>query len=400
VTNSLFCKTFAMALLFGCIAIQAQPPARKAGGTRTSAAIEQLGKRALAARDAGDTTEAIKLFRQGLKSSPTWAEGWWYLGTLFYDLERHAEARDALKRLAVIKADGGPTWALIGLCEFALREYQPALLHLSRARLLSYGGNEQIAFTSNYHYALLLTRFEQYEAGSEVLSVLTRLQPGNPAIVEALGINLLRLSFLPAEVPPEKRELVLRLGRAGSRAINRKLEEKPDEILTEFADLIKDYPKTSNLHYSLGLFLLGSQPDEALAEFQSELQLSPKHVAARLQIAFEYMKRNDFKAGLPYAEQAVQLDPNSFAAHNALGRILLELEQTDRAIKELEAGMKLAPDSPEMHFALARAYSKAGRKPEATKARNEFMRLDKLRRSQRESQVGPTAPETPGNPKP
>jgi predicted Zn-dependent protease len=104
---------------------------------------------------------------------------------------------------------------------------------------------------------------------------------------------------------------------------------------------------------------------------------------------------------LPFAEQAVQHDPTSFPARNALGRLLLELEQTDRAIKELETGVKLAPDSPEMRFALARAYSRAGRKNEATKERAEFMRLDKLRRARREGLRSPIPAEsgqTPSNP--
>ncbi|NOT60077.1 MAG: tetratricopeptide repeat protein [Acidobacteria bacterium] len=382
--------------LFACFClpmfVAAQKPQRKPTVSRKSSpALEQLSQRAAAARDNNQLEEAIALYRQGLKANPTWAEGWWYLGTLLYELERHGEARDALRRMATLNPNGGPTWSLIGLCEFQLREYQQALLHLTRARTLGLGGNEQMAYVNNYHAALLLTRFEQYEAGLELLNILLRQQNANPALVEALGLNLMRAPYLPAELPPDKRERMLRLGKAGALAIGNKLED----TRREFNDLIKDYPQTANLHYALGIFLLPSLPDDALAEFRRELELSPRHVPAQLQLAFEYLKRNEYAQGLPFAEQAVQLDANSFPARNVLGRLLLELDQTERAIKELEAGTKLAPDSPEMHFALARAYSKVGRKTEATKARTEFMRLDKMRRSQRESQFGPAAPETP-----
>jgi len=69
-----------------------------------------------------------------------------------------------------------------------------------------------------------------------------------------------------------------------------------------------------------------------------------------------------------------------FAARNALGRILLGMGETGRAIQELETGVKLAPDSPDMHFALARAYAQVGRKQDAARARTEFQKLDKIRR--------------------
>jgi Flp pilus assembly protein TadD len=41
--------------------------------------------------------------------------------------------------------------------------------------------------------------------------------------------------------------------------------------------------------------------------------------------------------------------------------------------------VRLAPDSPQAHFHLARAYQRAGRKEDADKARLAFMRLDRRR---------------------
>lgn len=371
-------------VLSGLTISSAQTAKRRPGASASAGSFDQLARRAAAARDANQTEDAIMLYQKALKLRPSWDEGWWYLGTLLYDLERHAEARDVLKKLAALKSDGGPTWALIGLCEFQLREYQPALIHLARARTLGIGGHEQLAFAANYHAALLLTRFEQFEAGFEILTVLAKGHPGNPAIVEAFGINLLRLPFLPAELPPEKRELILRMGRAADSF----LSNRRDESRREFEDLVKDYPQTPNIHYAFGVFQLSDAPDAALEQFRSELKVSPKHVPSLLQIAFEYLKRSDHATGLPFAEQAVAIDPNSFPVRNALGRLLLEAGQTERAIKELEIGVKIAPDSPEMRFALARAYSKAGRKAEAAKEREEFIKLDKIRRARRE---GPPA---------
>jgi len=107
-------------------------------------------------------------------------------------------------------------------------------------------------------------------------------------------------------------------------------------------------------------------------------------VPSLLQMAFEYLKRNEHETALPLAEQAAQLAPKMYPARNALGRVLLELGQVDRAVKELEEGARLAPDVPEMYYALARAYTRAGRKQDAARARETFQRLEKLRNAQRD----------------
>ena len=56
-----------------------------------------------------------------------------------------------------------------------------------------------------------------------------------------------------------------------------------------------------------------------------------------MQIAYEYLKRGDGAAALPWAQQAVAAAPNAFPAHKALGQALLETGDVDGAIKELHA---------------------------------------------------------------
>src|SRR5262249_17844680 len=155
----------------------------------------------------------------------------------------------------------------------------------------------------------------------------------------------------------------------------------PAQHSTESADY---YPDSHGWHYAYGLLLLRYDPGAAIEEFRRELRISPKHVHARLQIAFEMIKQGRHAEGAPYAEESVKLAPDLFATHNALGRILLETGEIERAVKELEIAVKLAPDSPEMYFALARAYNRAKRPKDAERARAEFTRLSKIRQARRE----------------
>jgi predicted Zn-dependent protease len=107
-------------------------------------------------------------------------------------------------------------------------------------------------------------------------------------------------------------------------------------------------------------------------------------VYARLDLAFELLRRGEYAAALPPAEEAVKLAPGLFAAHHAVGRALAETGELERGIRELEAAARLAPESPEMHFALARAYAKAGRKADAERERTTFSELDQKRREKRQ----------------
>jgi predicted Zn-dependent protease len=150
------------------------------------------------------------------------------------------------------------------------------------------------------------------------------------------------------------------------------------EAQKEFESLVASYPRTPNIHYLFGSSLMISDPDAGLLELRKELDVSPRHVPALLQIAFEYLRRGEAATALPYARQAVEIDANSFAAHNALGRALVESGDLEKGILELELSKKQAPGSPQTRIALASAYAKAGRSAEAARERAEFLRLKQL----------------------
>jgi predicted Zn-dependent protease len=137
------------------------------------------------------------------------------------------------------------------------------------------------------------------------------------------------------------------------------------------------------VHYAYGVFLLAEEPDTGIQELMKELAITPGDLWSMLQLAFEYLKRSDNAQAKTWAEKAAQADPGSFVAHKALGQALLELGDTEGAIKHLERGVQLAKDSPALRFQLAKAYQKAGRTADAQRERAEFVRLDRLVRTSR-----------------
>lgn len=354
-------------------------PAQPKLSAQALATYNEAVKQGDALREAGRLNEAVSYYVQALRIRPDWAEGWWHVGTILYDGDHYADARDALRNLVALDPKKGPAWALLGLCEFQTREYERALASLQRGRTLGLSGNRELENVVRYHGALLYIRMEQFEVAFEVLREFMMSGNESPKVIEAYGLTMLRLPFLPNEIPPDKREQVILAGRAGFNMAARRKEEARqafDELLARYAD-------APNVRYAHGVFLMGQDTDAAMQEFQRELDKTPNHVPAMLQMAFEYLKRGEFETALPLAEKCVQLAPKMYPARNALGRLLLELEQPERAVKELEEGVRLAPESPEMHYALARAYTRVGRKQEAAKEREIFQRLEKVYNARR-----------------
>ena len=351
-------------------------PAAKASGASD---FDRLVKAATEARLAERWDDAIALYAKVVKLKPDYVEGHWYHGTAQYTLDNFTGCRDSFRRVLRLAPKNGGAYAFLGLCEFGLKEYDRALEHLLQSRMLGVGDSPDLGSTARYHAAILMTRMEQYEQALETLGEFASEGNDNPRVIEAMGIATLRMPMLPLEAPSDRREMVLMAGRASYMMATRNTASAEKA----FEALAFRYPETPNVHYAFGVFLLQEKPDLAIEEFKRELELQPQHPWSLMQLAYEYLKRGEGSAALPWAQQAVAVAPNAFPAHKALGQALLETGDIEGAIRELEIGIKLAPQSPGLHFTIARAYQRAGRLDDATRARNEFTRLDRLARTQR-----------------
>lgn len=365
---------FAIGIGIACQGLAADAPPRKAPGPPSTVAtrLSTLETQAEAARAANRIDDAIALYKKGVALRPSWDDGWWALGTLYYELDQYRDAQLAFKRLAAINPEAGIAWGMLGLCEFQNAEYGESLKHIQGALNLHLNGDPAVMDVIRYHYALLLTRDGRFEESMRNLAIFAQRGLDAPEYVEAMGLAALRKPLLPKELPPGEQELVLLIGRAMFDAS----ALKTAQAATEFKLAVQRFPKEPNVHYTYGSFLLFSDVDAGMAELQKELEITPTHVPALVTLASEYLKLHDFKKALPFAQQAVSADPGSFAAHAVLGRVEFEggLDQP-AGLKELETARQLEPTSPQVHSALASAYAKVGRKDDAAKERELFLDL-------------------------
>jgi len=337
--------------------------------------------------DADHISEAIRLYTRATALQPNWPEGWWHLGTLLFDGGRFTEARDAFAHFVSVELkEPGPGFAMLGLSEFQLKDYAKALAALERGRNLGLGTDQAFVDTVLFHEGILNALLGKPEIALQRLTLaaneIAAAHPDAPKdavfanleLLDAFGIAALRIAKLPASLTAAQIPLVRQAGRAQAWiALQDRVAAE-----TEFKQLLTLYPSQPGVHYMYGVFLLKENPPGAVDEFRREIEISPSHAAARIQLALELLRIADYEQGLKYAREAIRLAPKNFVAHVACGRLWLALGKTDQSLPELQTAVKFAPGSPDAHFALSQALSEAGRNTEAAHERAEFERLKAL----------------------
>jgi tetratricopeptide (TPR) repeat protein len=261
-------------------------------------------------------------------------------------------------------------WALLGLSEYETKGFSRAFSHLQRAREL--GNTPELAHTADYHLALLFNLRGEFEKAQTLLSKLVLAGVNSEDVQVGLGLSLLRVPLLPAQLDPSKDALVHDAGNVGGLLAH----SEQDRADLAFRDLLTKYPRVPFAHYAYGTALASRGKEEAAeAQFQEETTVTPDSGLAYMQWAFLEFRSQHYAAALPLARNGVKLAPTSSMAHYVLGSILLAQGDTSASIPALETARRLAPASPEVRYSLSRAYGKAGRSEESRRERTEFARL-------------------------
>ena len=307
------------------------------------------------------------------------AQARWQQALREYVAANYAAAADDLKAWLAANPSSGTGWALLGLCEYQLKDYDSALIHLDRSSRLGLSASNQSIDEARYTYGILLVHAARFDEAETVLS--TAWHPDSPLrqkIEFVLGLALLRRTEFPNDVPAAQKDLIASAGRIAVL-----LEQsKYDQAFPLFKTLLERYPGTAFLHYAYGTALIAiSEFDQAAAQMQAERPISPHSELPCLRLASISLRQDQPAPAVKWAQCALDLNPNSVDAHYLLGRASLENGDVTTAIRELEIAGNLSPESPEIHFNLARAYAKAKMPDKAQRERDLFSRLSDAQKS-------------------
>ncbi len=307
----------------------------------------------------------------------------WERATREFSAGNYSAAAVHLREWLPRNPGDGTGWAMLGLVEFALKDFDNALIHLNRGEQIGVRGSAESVQSAKYTLGILLVHAGEFERATKVLVSAWKAGPLDDKVEYALGLALLRKAVFPDQGKAAESSLVSAAGRIAILL----QQSKYDAAFAQLKPLIQQHPSTPFLHYSYGTALLAvSEFDEAAAQMRAETTISPSSALPYIRLASIALRQHNPAEAIPQAKRAVELSLNSAEAHYLLGRASLDSGDDVTALRELEIAARLSPGSPEVHFNLAKAYARAKMPEKAEQERAMFSELNGIAERQRSQQ--------------
>jgi tetratricopeptide (TPR) repeat protein len=255
-------------------------------------------------------------------------------------------------------------------------------------------------------------RAQHYDRAQRALEVALKLQPNDVDTLFELGRahaaaqDYTRAVFVLAQArqrAPKRPDILLSLARAAedagyygdsALAYDEYLQIQPDDTvrrdrarvygytagrldegLKELAWYVHKHPEDPIGYYDLALFSWAANPQKALDQLSTAIQLDPKFVAARYNRAWLLHRLGRTAESLPDLQMAVRIDPKNLRALDQLGLIYLSLDQPATAEKVLRQALAISPKDPEALMHLGRALMALDREEEAQSYLEAFQKV-------------------------
>ena len=181
------------------------------------------------------------------------------------------------------------------------------------------------------------------------------------------------LDLRPADFPDQP-------GETWPSLVRRSIEEAGRGDLAAALANVAGIPDTVTeprvFAYRAGLLLAVGRADEALPDIDRALRLAPRLGEALALQSVVAVARNDVAAARSLAEQAIQSDPGSAAAHLALSYAQQATFDLNGALTSVQQAMQLQPANALVHARLAELWLSLGNLDRALEAATEAARLD------------------------
>lgn len=213
--------------------------------------------------------------------------------------------------------------------------------------------------------AQLLARTDRSSQGITLLEETVKLSPDDVAAREALIKGYLAAGNLEGardsaeELKKRQPQSAAGFYYAGLVAVQQRHFE---ESQNEFESALRVQHHRPDVLSSLArVEVLRGHPDAAAARVQKELEEDPKNVQLLNLLGEIFFDEKDFDRARDAFSRAIAQDPRQWQAHRNLARTKLAADDSQGALSEYQAALKLVPADPQLVAEAAQVYEKQGR---------------------------------------
>jgi tetratricopeptide (TPR) repeat protein len=321
------------------------------------------------------------------------------LGVLLYFQGNYAKAAPELRAALKLQPALSKIQALLGMCEKRMGQTVSAQLDLEKS--FPQLQEEKLRVEVGMQLIEIDYTSGDLDKAAGVVSVLRQLKPADIDILYAAhriyadlaDETLLSVAMLAPNSGRMHQLMAHEMARQGNI----------EGAIAHDRQAIKIEPKLPGIHFELAEMLRTSTPpaDTAVveSEYKAALADNPFDEKSECRLAEIAARLPDLKSAAAHYARALELQPNDADANLGYAKILIAMNQPEKAETLLQRAARLEPYNAAIHYRLATVYRSLGRTADARRELSEFQRLngmkEHLKEMYREMRLQPGKPDSP-----
>jgi tetratricopeptide (TPR) repeat protein len=308
---------------------------------------------------------AIPELKRIVALDPNHVEACANLGVLLFFRGEYAEAVPQLQTAINIQPNLWKVRSLLGLAEEHTGDLADARKDLEASFPMI--EERKLKIEVGLDLTGLYTESGELDKAANLVSQLKTAYPDAPEVLYAAyrtyadlsGESMLSLSL----VAPDSAQMRQLLAHEETR------EGNTNGAIAQYRKAVAIDPHLPGVHFELAE-LLRTSPDpavkrEAEQEYRAAVAENPQEVKAICALAEMAETKGDTQQAFDDYSKAVALQPGDANAKLGLAKVLIEIDQPNKALPLLEASAQLEPTNATVHYRLATLYRKMGRTDDA-----------------------------------
>jgi len=286
----------------------------------------------------------ISLWQDTVIKAPHHADAWHNLGLSLINAGRSSEALPFLERASKLAPNDADTNSSFGAALIECGEYDLARVHLELA--IRSNPKDHVAMRNMGN--LLLDTGKGTEA-IEYCQRAIQLAPSDPELNMSLVAALIVARRFEDAI--NECNSVLKLQPTYTKAHLNLLSAysnlgRYDEAIHHGFAAIDAEPNNASTHGTLGMLLVQSAPDKAIEHLKIACRLDSTNVEYNLLLG-KLLAKDRPQEAIPYYENILAADPSNVEMRYKLASLHVACGELDQAVRQMEAVVRLRPESQE-----------------------------------------------------